>query len=185
MHQWNEYIKVADRFQYKARREDREDLRQDIVLELARVEQKYQGAGKTLTIGGMYRVASYRVANYWRAYFRRTQGIDCSHCSKAQRLKCQSLDLFASCPKRKQLVSLSSVVAESDGELVELVDTLADDKAIDLDQWLDQKTFLYSLPVKLVRIAWRKVNGYPLTNTERLYLYRHSKKLREQPLLKV
>lgn len=181
--QYETYISVADKLKFKARLEDRDDLRQDIIVKLAEVELRYQEAGKSpLSIGGMYRVASYQVAQYWRQRFKRTQGIDCSHCSKAQRRKCQGLDIFTSCPKRRQLISLNTVVAESDGDTVELIDTLADDKAIDLDQWLDEKTFLYALPVKLVRLAYKKSQGYPLTNTERLYFYRHSKKAQTQLL---
>ena len=42
---WDNYSKVANRFQYKARREDREDLRQEIILRLAQVELKYNGNG--------------------------------------------------------------------------------------------------------------------------------------------
>jgi len=185
MLQWTEYIKVADKFKHKARLDDKEDLSQSIILALAEVELKYNGSGRSLSKPAMYRVASYTVAQYWRELFRRTQGIDCSRCSKAQRQKCKrNHDRFAECPKRHTLVSISSVIADN-GDEVELIDTIADDNAIDLDQWLDQKTFLYALPVKLVKIAWRKANGYPLTNTERLYLYRHSKKLREQPLIGV
>ena len=55
---WNKYSKVADRFQYKARREDREDLRQEIILQLARVELKYNGSGRTLSIGGRANIES-------------------------------------------------------------------------------------------------------------------------------
>ena len=185
--QYPAYIMVADIFQRKAKPEDRQDLRQDVIVALAEVELRYQEAGKPpLSTGAMFRVASFTVAEYWRQHFRRTQGIDCSHCNKAQRLQCQqSLDRFAECPKRRLVVSLNAVVAESDGGEVELIDTIADDKAIDLDTWLDRKRFLYSLPVKLVRIAYRKSQGHPLSNTERLYLYRHSKKLREKPLIDV
>ncbi|MBA7659033.1 hypothetical protein ES703_66996 [subsurface metagenome] len=82
-------------------------------------------------------------------------------------------------------MSLNTIVADSDGGLVELIDTLADDKAIDLDQWLDDRVFLYSLPVKLVRLAWRKAQGYRLTNSEKIYFYRHSKKAQTQLLQQV
>ena len=33
--EWNKYSKVANRFQYEARREDREDLKHTIILSLA------------------------------------------------------------------------------------------------------------------------------------------------------
>ena len=180
---WDSYITVADKFKYRARREDREDLRGDIILELAKVELKYNGNGRTLSDGGMIRVASFVVARYWRQFFGRTTGVDCSRCSKAHRQKCRQLDLYAECPKRIRLVSCESEIEDGEGNTVRLIDTIADDKAIDLDQWLDDKQFLYHFPIKLVRLAYKKDNGYPLTNAEKIYFYRHSKKAQKELLL--
>ena len=183
MLQWEKYLEVANRYRRKAKRDDSEDLSQSIILQLARVELRYNGSGRTLTEPAMFRVASYTVAQYWREHFKRTQGIDCSRCSKPQRHKCQqNLTRYAECPKRRVLVSLNSVVAESDGDEVELIDCLADDKAIDLDQWLDERQFLLTLPTRLVKLAFKKSRGFPLSNSERIYFYRVSKKAREQLL---
>lgn len=148
---WDKYIKIADKFQYKARREDREDLRQTIILELAKVELKYNGSGRTLSDGGMIRVASYRVMEYWRQVY-----------------------------KHKRVVSLNSVVEDEDGDTIELIETIADDKALDLPEWLDCRLWLHRCPRKLVKIAYKKVAGYPLTDAERTYLYRQRKKAQKE-----
>ena len=59
---WEKYTEIANKFQYKAKAEDREDLRQDIIVRLAEVETKYNG--NSLTEWGMLRVASYTVMEY-------------------------------------------------------------------------------------------------------------------------
>jgi len=144
---WQKYINIADKFQYKAKPEDREDLRQDIVLRLAEVEAKYNGSGNSLTEGGMVRVASYTVMAYWREIMR--------------------------LPK---ITSLNGIVADSEGDETELCQMLADDKAIDVDAWLDAKLWLYRAPARLIKIAYRKVSGLPLADNERNYLYQQRKK---------
>ena len=144
---WDKYTKVGQRFQYKARRDDRDDLRQNIILELAKVELKYNGNGRTLSDGGMIRVASYVVADYWR---------------KVMRLP--------------PIVSLDTKIENSDGDTTELYQMLADDKAIDVDGWLNARLWLYRCPKRLVKIAYKKVAGYPLTSAEHTYLTRQRKK---------
>ena len=147
MPDWQKYISIADKFQYKAKPEDRQDLRQDIVLRLAEVEAKYNGSGNSLTEGGMVRVASYTVMAYWREIMR--------------------------LPK---IASLNGIVADSEGDETELCQMLADDKAIDVDAWLDAKLWLYRAPARLIKIAYRKVSGLPLADNERNYLYQQRKK---------
>ena len=77
---WNKYIAIADRFQHKARFEDREDLKHDIIVRPADVARN--NGHKPFTEVAMMRIASYAVAEYWRAYYRRTHGISCGECSK-------------------------------------------------------------------------------------------------------
>ncbi len=50
---------------------------------------------------------------------------------------------------------------------------LADDKAIDLEAWLDSRTFLLGCPKRLVDIAYKRYSRKPLTKTEARYLERH------------
>jgi hypothetical protein len=151
---WDNYSKVANRFQYKARREDREDLKQEIILKLAQVELKYNGNGKTLSIGGMIRAASYIVAEYWRKELR-----------------------------HPPLASLNTEVEDSDGNRIELIETVADDRAINFSDWLDARLWLYRCPERLVRVAVKKVAGYRLTNRDRTYLDRQRKKAQKSLVL--
>ena len=60
---WEKYSEVADRFQYKARFEDRGDLRHNIIIRLAELAQR--NGHKPFTEGAMVRVASYVVMEYW------------------------------------------------------------------------------------------------------------------------
>ncbi len=164
------------------RYDDREDWLHDAMLEMAKVKAKYEVTGKPLTEAGLMRVASYQVTEYWVKQRRLTTWLDCGHCSKAQRQKCRSEDLYSGCPKYHQLVSLNAKAdGDGGGEPSELIEFIADDKAIDLDQWLDDKTFLAGCPQRLIGIALKIRQGQALTPYERLYLYRFRK--REQKRL--
>jgi hypothetical protein len=66
---WNKYMAIATRFQYKAKFEDREDLKQDIILRLAEIASN--NGHKPFTEGAMIRVASYTVMAYWRDLMRK------------------------------------------------------------------------------------------------------------------
>ena len=148
---WQKYIEIADKFQYKAKAEDRQDLRQDIILRLAEIETKYNGSGNSLTEGGMVRVASYTVLAYWREIMR-----------------------------LPAITSLNGTVDDGDGNETELCQMLADDKAIDIEAWLDAKQWLYRAPLRLIKIAYKKVSGLPLADSERKYLYEQRKKAQKR-----
>jgi hypothetical protein len=148
---WQKYIEIADKFQYKAKAEDREDLRQNIILRLAEVETKYNGSGESLTEGGMIRVASYTVLAYWRHIMR-----------------------------LPAIISLNGIVTDGEGDETELYQMLADDKAVDIEGWLDAKLWLYRAPLRLVKIAYKKVSGLPLAARERDYLYQQRKKCQKR-----
>jgi hypothetical protein len=81
--------------------QDREDLLHDIILTLAVAERN--NGHKPFTEGTMHRIASRCVADYWRAYYKVNNGLDCRHCSKAQRAKCKEGDLYTECPKAIKL----------------------------------------------------------------------------------
>ena len=112
------------------------------------------------------------VAQYWRDYYLRVNGIDCGHCSNQQRKKCKADDLFDQCPRAIKIESLQKPITDGDGHLTELGELIADDKSIDLDQWLDTKTFLLGCPMRLVQIAYKRYAGIPLNETERRYFNR-------------
>jgi hypothetical protein len=172
---WQEYIEIANKFQHKARFEDREDLRQDIILRLA--EAGSNDGHKPDNDSWMYRIASFTVAQYWRDYYYLTNGIDCGHCSNQQRKKCKEQNLCPNyCPRAGNIESMSKPITDSDGNTIELWQTLADDNAIDLEAWLDAKTWLEGCPQRLVRIANKMVNDKPLSNAEMKYLCKWRKK---------
>jgi len=173
--EWLTYYKVATKYVHKARFEDRNDLLHTIILNLA-VAGKSNGH-KPDNASWMYRIASFTIAQYWRDYYYRVNGIDCGHCSNPQRKKCKRDNLYGSkCPRAIKIESLQKPVTDSDGHLSELGDLIADDKALDLAEWLDQKTFRLGFPQRLLDIAEKIGSGENLTATESRYLYKFRQK---------
>jgi hypothetical protein len=138
---WDKYSAVADRFQHKARFEDRGDLRHNIIIRLAEVAQR--NGHKPFTEGAMVRVASYVVMEYW-------------HTEK----------------RNGKIISLNSKIDDGEGDTIELIDTIADDNAIDLEAWVDARVWLLGCPKRLVGIAHKRLKGVALTNEEHQYLWR-------------
>jgi len=174
---WALYYKVTGYFVRHIRYEDRDDWLHDTMLEMAKVKAKYELTGKPLTEAGLMRVASYQVTEYWTRLRRLTTWLDCGNCSKEQRRKCRDEDLYSDCPKFHQLVSLSATVdsPDGDGEPSELIEFIADDKALNLDAWLDAKRILRGLPRRLVQIGYKVYSGKPLDAKEKMYLSRFRK----------
>jgi hypothetical protein len=98
--------------------------------------------GQPIPLLRAYRIASLTVALYWR---------------REQR--------------KPTILSLDRTANDFDGETTELLNTVADDRAIDVTAWLDAKTLLLGCPIRLVQIAHKKLEGKPLTNQERQYLW--------------
>ena len=69
-------------------------------------------------------------------------------------------------------MSLGKPIADDDDNLTELGELIADDKAIDLDQWLDSKAFLLGCPQRLIGIAHKRLKDMPLDHKDREYLRR-------------
>ena len=67
-----------------------------------------------------------------------------------------------------------------DGQISELGELIADDKALDLADWLDQKTFLRGCPQRLIDIAEKIREGIPLNNAETIYLCRFRQKAQKR-----
>jgi len=172
--EWLTYYKIASRFSHKAKAQDREDLLQDIMITLADVARN--NGHKPLTEPTMYRVASITRADYWRTQYKLTNGLDCGSCSKAQRHKCRKDWLYPDCPKAIKLEYLSKPITDSEGNLTELGELIADDKAIDLDAWLDAKTFEQGCPQRLIGIAHKRRDGIPLNEVDRRYFNRQRQK---------
>ena len=148
--EWAQWYRTAQRFEYKVPLPDREDIRHDIILELAKARAR--DGDKPFTEGMMYRIGSFVVADYWRK------------------------------EKRKpNCLSLENELINDNGDTSDLIDTVADDRAIDLDAWLDARTFILGFPQRLIQIAHKKVNGTNLSNAEMKYLCKLRK--REQKYL--
>ena len=150
---WSKYIAVADKYQHKAKRQDRDDLNHDIIVSLADTQIRLdQNGGSQLSELAMLRIASCRVADYWRAEYR-----------------------------NGRVVSLNTTIEDEDGNQIELIDALADDKAIDLEAWLDYSLWQLGFPKRLAEIVRKIAKDEPLSGYERLYLYRF--RLKEQKSL--
>jgi hypothetical protein len=143
---WSKYIAVADRFQHKAKAQDIEDLNHTIILSLAQAQTAKDNNGG----GQLSDVAMLRLASY--------------ECQKYWR-------------KQKRLLTILSLNTElNDGDGIELIDTVADDKAIDLDAWLDARTWLLGCPKRLVVIAGKRLKGIALNKQDQKYLERYRRR---------
>jgi len=177
---WALYYKVTSYFVRHIRFEDREDWLHDTMLEMAKVKAKYELIGKPLTEAGLMRVASYQVTEYWERLRRFTTFLDCGNCSKEQRRKCREELLYSECPKFRQVVSLDDELDDGNGGRFTLAEFIADDRAIDLDAWLDAGRILRGLPRRLVQIGYKRYAGIPLDDKEKHYLkYQRQKELKK------
>ena len=168
--EWAQWFRTAQRFEHKVPAQDRGDIRHSIILELAMTRAR--DGHKPFSEAMMCRIASCVVAHYWRKQYKLTNGLDCGSCSQKQRQKCRSEDLYRQCPKAIRIESLSKPITDADGNVTELGDTIADDKAIDIGAWLDARTFLLSFPNRLVQIAHKRLDGTPLDKKDQKYLER-------------
>lgn len=174
---WALFYKVASKYVHKARYQDRGDLLHTIMLNLA-VAGSNNG-DKPDNLSWMYRIASFTVAKYWRDYYYQKNGIDCGRCSNQQRKKCQADKLQSECPRAIKIESLNKPIVDEDGHISELGELIADDKAIDIEAWLDEATWRLGYPQRLVQIAFKRYSGYPLDENERRYFNREVKKLQK------
>jgi len=145
---YGKYITVADRYQRKAKWQDREDLNHTIILSLAQAQLRLDNdGGGQLSDVAMLRIASYECQKYWRHLKRQLT-----------------------------ILSLNTDIYDGDGNTTELIDTVADDKAIDLDAWLDARTWLLGCPKRLIVIAGKRVKGIALEAKDRDCLRRFRQK---------
>ena len=78
--------------------------------------------------------------------------------------------------------SKNKVIQDGEGNQIELYQMIADDHAVDITARLEAKFTLQSYPHRFVRIAYKKYAGYPLTTSERNYLYQHRRKALQKRL---
>jgi hypothetical protein len=173
--QWATLYGVAARYAAKAKAQDTEDLLHDILLALAQVAQRKEAQGQPFSIAAMHRTAEHVKDWYWYKHYAYTTGLDCRHCTKEQQAKCRynwahSDWAYADCHRAIQLESINQPITDSEGNITELGDLIADDKALDLTEWVDARTFLIGAPIRLKAIARKRLKGETLTETERSYL---------------
>ena len=171
--EWRDWLEVARHYEHKVPSQDRLDMRHTILLELAKARRR---DNKPIPIHRAYRIASLTIALYWREVVKREVKVclysglpvepHCATCRHNQHKPCPYLAL-------RPIQSLDSEVADSEGNTVGLKDTVADDQAVDLEAWLDIKTFLLGCPMRLIQIALKRRNGILLTDTEQRYFTRH------------
>jgi hypothetical protein len=125
-----------------------------------------------LSEAAMYRIASRTRADYWRENYRHTRGLDCGHCSNPQRKQCQKDWLYGKCPKAIKIERLSKPITDSEGNLTELGDLIADDTALDIPQWCEVNEQILHTPDRALAIAGKIQDGEALTESERQYISR-------------
>lgn len=123
--------------------------REDLVndIVLRLAELETNNGHHPFTFPAMLRVASYVVKEYW-------------HNQK----------------RKPTIFSLNSDIDNGEGDTSELWETLKDDKAIDLEAWVDARTWLLGCPKRLITIAYKKVCGIAIEATEQRYLNRFQRK---------
>jgi hypothetical protein len=164
------YYKIALRFAHKALTDEREDLLHDIIIGLARTGQTLAAKGQQFTEIAQIRAAEHIKDHYWYKHYAYNNGLDCQHCGKAQRAKCRENWAYSDCHRAITLESINQPITDSEGNITELAELIADDKAIDLAEWLDAKTFLIGAPIRLKTLAIKRNKGEELTGAERKYL---------------
>jgi hypothetical protein len=175
--EWATYYRVASHFTRKAKAQDRGDLLHDVMLTLYQVA--HTNGQTPMTEPRMYRIASHALADYWRRQYSLTNGLNCGSCSQAQRKACKDDWLYGECPKAIRLESLSKPIVDSEGNMTELGELIADDSTTDLPEWLDTRLFETGYPLRLVEIALHVREGKTLTHTERCYLWHYHKKTQQ------
>ncbi|MFC1981448.1 hypothetical protein ACFLVN_04305 [Chloroflexota bacterium] len=143
---------------------------------MAKVRAKYDAKGKELTTGGLVRVACYEIADYWRKWFKRINGIDCSRCSQQQREKCEDWFMYPNCPKAVKQERLDKLIDDGNGDSTPLHELIADDNTVDVAARLEARLMPDSYPRRFVQLAYKHYAGYTLTESERSYYRREQKK---------
>jgi hypothetical protein len=177
--EWASYYRIASHFSRKAKAQDRGDLLHDVMLMLHQVA--HSDSQKPMTEALMYRIASHAVADYWRKQYSFTNGLNCGSCSQAQRKACKEDWSYSECPKALRIESLSKPIVDGEGNMTELGELIADDRAVDMAEWLDLRLFEAGYPLRLVAIAQKISQGVALSHYDKNYLWRFRK--REQKKL--
>jgi len=181
--EWRDWLEVAQKYEHRVPSQDRYDIRHTILLELHKARQR---DGQPIPILRAYRIASLTVALYWRQIIKPLvkvcviDGIvkepNNGKCSfKDKPSKCRQCPFLAVRPVQ----SLDQSTTDYDGYECRLLDTVADDKAIeaiDIDSRVDASQWLLGCKVRLIEIATKKLDGIPLNKNDQKYLERYRKR---------
>jgi len=156
-------------------------LLHDIIEGLASVANRKAAMGQDFSQAAMYRIAEHIKDHYWYEHYAYHNGLDCQHCSKAQRAKCRAAWAYSDwayydCHRAVTLESINLPITDSEGNMTELAELIADDRAVDLAEWIDARTFLIGAPIRLKMIARKLKKGEALNHPEQQYLYKLRKK---------
>jgi len=170
--EWAFYLQVAQAYERKVPTQDRDDIRHDIMIELDRAQKR---DGKPLPLLRAYRIASLMVALFWRKLNRFSTRVCIFNGYPVEPLcrGCQRKSEGKGCVwlAVRPVASLDSEIIDPDGYATKLLDTVASDSAIDMpERWFDINELKNALPLRLVEIAYKKLDGKPLTGAERKYL---------------
>jgi hypothetical protein len=170
---WTTLYDVASKYANKGKAQDSEDLLHTILETLAVAERN--NGHKPFTLGTMHRIARRCVADYWFDHYGINNGLDCKHCSKSQRAKCKEDWLYAECPRAITLESLSKPIIDSEGNMTELGELIADPDSLDSEFWDKESLWQLGYKPRLVAIANKLKAGEALTSYDRLCLNRYRK----------
>lgn len=178
--EWADFYEVAYRYSKKVPYEDRQDTAHNIMVELAKARKRDNAPLPKLRC---YRIASLMVALYWREATKRQVKVcllsglpkkpnhaQCNFSHKPR--KCSECAFEAVRP----IQSLESEIQDTEGNTVQLKETIADDNALDIPAWLDARTWWASAPYRLIEIANKKERKTPLNHADRLYLSKWRKR---------
>ena len=175
---WLDWLAVSRRYERKIPAQERLDFRHDLMVKLYTARQR---GGEAIPKHKAYRIASCTVADFYRDKGRINTGLDCKHCATAKRRECVKYSLYSECPKIHRTLSLDAEYIDGAGEAHRWLDIIADDTAIDLDQWLDAHTWLTGCKVRMIEIAVKIAEGYKLDGKDRKYLW-HFRQTTQMPL---
>ena len=168
---WTTLYDVASKYANKGKAQDTEDLLHTILETLAVAERN--NGHKPFTLGTMHRIARRCVADYWFDHYGINNGLDCKHCSKSQRAKCKEDWLYAKCPRAITLESLSKPIIDSEGNMTQLGELIADPDSLDSEFWDKESLWQLGYKPRLVAIANKLKVGEALSKGDRKYLWKY------------
>jgi hypothetical protein len=168
---WTTLYDVASKYASKGKAQDNEDLLHTILETLAVAERN--NGHKPFTLGTMHRIARRCVADYWFDYYGINNGLDCRHCSKSQRAKCKEGYLYAECPRAITLERLSKPIIDSEGNMTELGELIADPDSLGPEFWDRESLWQLGYKPRLVAIANKLKLGEALSKGDRKYLWKY------------